>query len=178
VRKAEEIMGRKAAKAILHEERPALTWPGKERCPVTKGEEFGLVFLRSLAGPCAQVWITITKVKRGKKGEHMAEYSVRDDRPLYLRHRKGYTRSAADSLDPEAPVTDPATLTEFAASARLRSAERRSKSERLAAQQTNQLMRKLRRLQSEAAAYGVDLAPRLLPIIREAEREIAGKRAA
>lgn len=112
---------------ILAGEEPPLIWPGDEACPVEKGQEIGLVFLRSLAGPVAQVAITITSLRRGKRGEHMADYSVRDDRALHLRHRHGYTRSQADSMDPDAPVLDPDTLKAFSTRSRLSTAEREEK---------------------------------------------------
>lgn len=112
-------------RAILVGEHPALTWSGKRPCPVKKGDEIGLLWMKTHFGPVAQVWIKVLAVRRGKKGEHLAEYSVRDDRPLYMRRRDGYSRSRAVSLDPTAPVTDDKALDEFKASSRLREARRR-----------------------------------------------------
>lgn len=112
-------------RAILVGEHPALTWSGKKPCPVKKGDQIGLVWQKTHFGPVAQVSITILAVRRGKKGEHLAEYSVRDDRPLYMRRRDGYSRSRAVSLDPTAPVTDDKILDEFKASSRLQEARRR-----------------------------------------------------
>lgn len=48
----------------------------------------------------------------------------------------------------------------------------------VAEQRGKQLTRRLRRLQADAAKHGVDIAPRLLGMIREAEAEVAKKRAA
>lgn len=129
MRKPDGILSGKFRKAILGDEHPSLIWPGDHPCPVEKGDEIGLIWQRSLAGPAAQVSITITAVKRGKKGEHLAEYSVRDDRPLWLRHNEGYTRSRSESVDPEADVTDGKTLDEFAATSRLRTVRRQREEE-------------------------------------------------
>lgn len=50
--------------------------------------------------------------------------------------------------------------------------------QRLQRSQSRQLVNKLRRLQSDALRYGVDLTPRFAVMIREAEQEIAERRAA
>lgn len=107
--------------AILAHEFPDIIRPfvQGEACPFEPAEQIVLKALRSAQGPVPQVSITITGRHRGKKGEWIAEYSLRDDRPLYLRAGSGYTRSAADSIDPEASVEEEKTLKEYAASARL-----------------------------------------------------------
>lgn len=127
--RTKDLIDAKTRQAILAGEFPALTWPGDKPCPVEKDQEIGFVYLRSLAGPVVQVAITITAIRRGKKGEHLADYSVRDDRPLYLRHRRGFTRSPADSTDPDAPITDEKTLREYSARSRLRAAEREERAD-------------------------------------------------
>lgn len=78
-----------------------------------KGETIALKSIASLAGPVPLVSITVLKLKKGKKGEQIPEYSVRDDRGLYLAHNGGYTRSASASLDWEASVDDPSTLQSY-----------------------------------------------------------------
>lgn len=114
--------------AILAGEHPTLIRVGKE-CPFEFAEQITLRTIPSLAGPVAQVSITIIGWKRGKKGEWIPEYSVRDDRPLYLRHNSGSTRSSAESVDPEAPITDPVTLKRYAAQGRLSKAQREANAE-------------------------------------------------
>jgi hypothetical protein len=115
----------KEKSAILAGEHPLIIRPYEEGCPFKPAEQVVLRTQPSLAGPVAQVSITITGCKRGTKGEWIAEYSVRDDRPLYLRHNSGVTRSAAESLDPEAAITDEKALKEYAVRGRLASAERK-----------------------------------------------------
>lgn len=88
--------------AILAGHHPPLVREGK--CPFEKGETISLVTQRSYAGQVAQVSITITTIKRGKKGEHLPEYMVRDDRDRFLRHRGGVTASPTQSVDPEASL--------------------------------------------------------------------------
>lgn len=112
--------------AILADQHPQIIRPflDDESCPFEVGEVVVLRSQRSMAGSVPQVSITITGIGRGKKGEWIAHYSVRDDRGLYLAKGPGYTRSAADSLDWEAPVDDPSALQAYAAQGRLRSAER------------------------------------------------------
>lgn len=107
--------------AILAQEFPDIIRPfvQGEDCPFHPAEQITLKALRSAQGPVPQVSITIIGRHRGKKGEWICEYSVRDDRPVYMRQGIGYTRSAAESIDPEASVEDEATLQSFAISARL-----------------------------------------------------------
>jgi hypothetical protein len=52
------------------------------------------------------------------------------------------------------------------------------RADEVAEQQGKQLARKLRKLQVEAAKYGVDITPRLVAMIQEAEAEIAEHRKA
>lgn len=118
-------LNRKEKSAILAGEHPLIIRPYEKECPFEVAEQIVLRTQPSLAGPVAQVAITITGGKRGSKGEWIAEYSVRDDRPLYLRHNSGVTRSAAESLDPEAAITDEKALKEYAVRGRLANAERK-----------------------------------------------------
>lgn len=112
--------------AILAGDHPPIIRPFHrgEGCPFAVGEVVVLRSERSMAGPVAVVSITIIGRKRTKAGAWRAVYSVRDDRGLYLARGPGYTRSAADSLDWQAPVEDEDTLRAYAAQGRLRSAER------------------------------------------------------
>lgn len=106
-----------------------------------------------------------------KRGEEREPWTPESER--------GYGASARRAVDPLQAVDDEA-LTEFATVARARFAEHKTqeRSEEVITQQSKQLMRKLRRLQGEAARHGVDMTPRLVEVIRELEREIAGKRVA
>jgi hypothetical protein len=102
-------------------------WPSLSRQIVT-GEppifEAGETIVLKRFGGFPQVWITISAVRRTRKGVWMPEYTLRDDRPLYLRHNGDLTRSVSESVDPEAPVIDAATERSFNARARLKMAER------------------------------------------------------
>jgi hypothetical protein len=115
----------KEKSAILAGEHPEIIRKHEGACPFEFAECIVLRTQPSLAGPVAQVSITIIGRRRGAKGEWIAEYSVRDDRPLYLRHNSGVTRSASESLDPEAAITDEAMLKEYALRGRLANAQRR-----------------------------------------------------
>lgn len=157
---------------LLRGEDPALTWPGDQPCPVEKGQEIVLIYLRSLGGPVAQVSVTITALRRGKKGEHMADYRMRDDRSLYLRARRGYTRVREDSLDPDAPILDEATMKAFNARSRLRKAERKRKNDpdREAREDIRLLNAEMRELGKRAVKMGVDVAVVLGPVARAIEQ--------
>lgn len=92
---------------------------------------------------------------------------------------RGYGSSGQRAIDHGEGVDDD-TLRGYSADARARFAEHQelTRSQETAEKQSKQLMRKLRRLQSEAARYGIDVSPHVLQMIREMEREIARGRAA
>jgi hypothetical protein len=94
--------------------------------PFEQGEEF---ILRRFGGT-KQVWLTITNVKRERKGGWKVEYSFADNRPLFLRRGGNLTRVAADSCDPEAPVIDRETQKAWQVKARLEAIERKEAEER------------------------------------------------
>lgn len=112
--------------AILRNERPRLERPfvEGEGPPSEHGAEIALKTLPSLAGPVPQVSLTILLWRRSKKGSWVANYSVKDDRPLYVARQPGYSRDAEQSIDPDAPVLDEATEKRFATEARLTRIER------------------------------------------------------
>lgn len=114
--------------AILAGEHPQIL-RAEDSCPFEKGDVITLKEIGTYQGPIPHVSITILGIARGKKGEWIAEYSVRDERGLYLRTGGGYTRSPSESVDKEAPVVDPATLKQYAASGRLSQARRRERDE-------------------------------------------------
>jgi hypothetical protein len=113
---------------LLRGEWPSLTRPFAEGepPPFQQGEEF---VLRRFGG-AKQVWLTITNVKRERKGGWKVEYSFADHRPLFLRRGGNLTRVAADSCDPEAPVIDKETQKAWQAKARLESIQRKEDAER------------------------------------------------
>ena len=112
--------------AILRNERPRIERPFIEELgpPCEHGTEIPLKTLPSLAGPVPQVSLTILLWRRSKRGSWVANYSVKDDRPLYVARQPGYTRDAEQSVDTEAPVLDEATEKRFATEARLTRVER------------------------------------------------------
>lgn len=122
-------------KAILAGGRPSIIRTA-DRCPFELGDVIALRSLRSLDGPIPQVAITIVGWRRGKKGEWIARYSIRDDRPLYLGKGLRYTRVRSESIDPEADVLDPKALKRFAEEGHLktmlRGAFQRHQQEKLA----------------------------------------------
>jgi hypothetical protein len=83
-----------------------ITWP--KTCPVVVGDEISLrrskafdpETLWSEAVP--SLWIKITELIRGKKGEHVATFQIVDHRPRYLKHGGGVTTSRSESVDREA----------------------------------------------------------------------------
>lgn len=112
--------------AILRNEHPRIERPyvEGEEPPFVPGHEIAIKTLPSEAGPVPQVSITFTRCRRSKKGNWVASYSIRDDRPLYVARQPGYSRDAEQSIDPEAPVLDEATEKRFATEARLTRIER------------------------------------------------------
>jgi hypothetical protein len=117
--------------AILRGEHPRLERPYAEgeEAPFSVGQEIALKTLSSLAGPVPQVAITIIRCRRSKKGEWVAAYSVKDDRPLFVATQPGYTRNAEQSIDPEAPILDEGTEKRFVVEAKLSRANRREERE-------------------------------------------------
>lgn len=177
----------KERRAVLAGQYPSLSRPivPGQPCPYMQGEVLTLRSQRSLAGPVPQVSIRIEGVRRTRKGDWLPQYSVRDDRSLYLARGIGYTRSLAQAVDVQAPVEDEGTLRRFVVEARLHQAEREeageaagAKRDRDQAAALKQASRKLCRLQTEGLRYGIDLAPRILSMVREAQSEIAERRAA
>lgn len=111
----------KESRAILQGEHPRLERPyvEGEPCPFKPGEVEPIKTLQSEAGPIPYVAITITAVRRGKKGEWRAAYAIQDDRALYVATQPGYTHLPELSIDPEASVDDPDTLSRFETEGRL-----------------------------------------------------------
>lgn len=124
---AEVKLTRDEYTAILRNERPRIERPFTEGegPPCEHGEEIPLKTLPSLAGPVPQVSLTILLWRRSKRGSWVANYKVKDDRPLYVARQPGYTRDAEQSVDAGAPVLDEATEKRFAAEAKLTRIERR-----------------------------------------------------
>ena len=123
----------KERSAIMAGEHPEIARPyqqGETRPPFEKGELIVLSSQQTMGEPAPLVSITILGHNRTKKGAWVAEYSVRDDRGLYLARGPGYTRSRSGSLDPDASVEDPAILERYAAQGRLRRAESKELRER------------------------------------------------
>jgi hypothetical protein len=121
----------KERSAIMAGEHPKIVRPYKqgEGCPFAKGEQVVIQSQRTHGKPAPLVSITILGHNRTKNGSWEAEYSVRDDRGLYLAKGVGYTRSASDSLDWEASVEDPETLKRFSTQGRLHRVERKANEE-------------------------------------------------
>lgn len=106
-------------RSILQGHHPALS---RETKVFAKGEVIAIRSLRSLKGPVPVVSVTITNVKR--KGEvYLPEYTIRDDRVLYLKRGAGYTRVGKDSVDPDAPVLDEKAQEQYTMEGRLSMAE-------------------------------------------------------
>lgn len=122
----------------------------------------------------------------GSYEERVAEWRRRRFKPTTsseieaARIDGNYTRSHTQAVPESDDVVPPEVQNVFALEARARwsgymEAERSSE---VAEQRAKQLTRRLRRLQADAVKHGVDIAPRLLGMIREAEAEVAKKRAA
>jgi hypothetical protein len=97
-------------------------------CPVAVGDEVSLKRSKAVdveyqhSAMVPSVWIRITNIVRGKKGEHVASFVVADHRPRYLAPGGGVTTSAAASIDAEADY-DPDYAEQQAIRARLSAAE-------------------------------------------------------
>lgn len=164
--------------AILRNERPRLERPFEDdNPPCEHGTEIPIKELPSLAGPVSQVSLTILKWRRSKRGSWVANYSVKDDRPLYVATQPGYTRDAEQSIDPEAPILDEATEKRFATEAKLTRIERRR--DREDAKETRKKRQRQIRERLGRACDGLSpeeamaLLARIERECREAEREKA-----
>lgn len=150
--------------AIMAGDHPRIVRPyeqGVSTSPFSKGERIVLVSQSTMGEPAPLVSITVLGHNRTKNGSWEAVYSVRDDRGLYLARGPDYTRSRSGSLDPEASVEDPETLSRYAAQGRLRrveKAERREEEERAQVRAArSRLTEMLSGLQGEArTAFLVD----------------------
>jgi hypothetical protein len=120
----------------------------------------------------------ILAVDERTDGYHVAAQLVGDPIRLLDRYGGGYTEFEGRALRDEPEAVSAEAQRKLTKMGRERDAERerRERAQQVAEQQAKQLTNKLRRLQTEAARYGVDLAPTLLAMIREAERKIAEKR--
>lgn len=98
--------------------------------------------------------------------------------PYYTDDLTAGMRGGEEGGEPE--YVPDSVQTDFDKDARRRWSEHEEeeKSQQVAEQQGKQLARKLRRIQTDAAKLGVDIAPRLIVMIREAEAELAAKRKA
>lgn len=95
----------------------------------TIGEQIILQTQKAYGGALVPlVSVTIIGQDRLKTRAWKAEYSVRDDRGLYLAKGGRFTRSPSESIDPQASVEDEATLRRYAAQGKLARAERRERS--------------------------------------------------
>lgn len=65
---------------ILAGEKPKLTWPGDEPCPVEGGQEIRLT---------PRVAVLVDRIDRTRKGLHSARYRVLDERPTLPRRVPG-----------------------------------------------------------------------------------------
>jgi hypothetical protein len=157
--------------AILKGEYPEIVRPHDNGCPFEAGEEIVLRTQRSLAGPIPLVSLIITAKHRKNPRTWQAIYAVKDERGLYMAKATGYTRSASQSLDWEAPVLDPAAQKAYAAQGRLQAAQRKEdQREALKRQQRalrTELVHTLKNLGGEEA---VALLAQIQKDIREARQ--------
>ncbi|MGB7588010.1 MAG: hypothetical protein WBM00_04815 [Solirubrobacterales bacterium] len=118
--------------------------------PFKAGETTSLRELPSRFGPVPQVWIHVIARRRGAGGRHwVCEYSVRDDRPLYLAKGTDYTRTPAQAIDTEATVLDEEAARKSSAETRLRVAQSTQERSRQAQQVRNRVRVLLAELPAE-----------------------------
>ena len=118
----QEILSVEQYRSVLHGNRPELRWSDSRSVPVKPGD---VVVLSAMSGPDIaedlpqekrwqvaathegeRVTLTITGLRRAKKGAVVAEYRLRDDRPLYMARGSGLTRDPLRSIDPDADVPE------------------------------------------------------------------------
>jgi len=116
----------KERSALLAGEFPRIIRKHEGKCPFEVGEEIVLRSQKTINGPIPQVSIEITGKHRKSVRSWEVIYCAKDNRGLYL-GKQGYTRSGAESIDPEAPVLDPDAQKRYAAQGRLARAERKER---------------------------------------------------
>jgi len=115
--------------AIVRGEFPTIVRPHSPAgCPFKVGEILPVRQQKVQGGRVPIISIRITGKHRKDPKHWEALYAVKDDRGLYMAKGAGYTRSAASSLDWQAPVLDPDACTRYAIESRLSMAESNERS--------------------------------------------------
>lgn len=170
-------LNREQKLAILDGERPKLTWPRSEPCPVEEGQTVKLE---------PRVWITVQRI-RFSQSHWVAEYLVRDDRPRLLRagltptvtrrsqrrhwtpaEEHGYTNHAGNALPDEPEAVSDDDLRRFRVKADERFAAHR---EQTAAEEEQIKQEKAIREQLKSAVRELDPLPAQL-LLAAVQREI------
>lgn len=125
----------------------------------------------------AQLLVKVERARKDKKAGWYAEYTVRDDRPRFMRRGQGYTHSLALAVaeeDTEAvPEEYQRELTNLA-NRRQAEFDRENRIEELARQDMQRLNSEIRELTKRAIKMGVDPAIALAPIVRAVEQQHSG----
>ena len=166
---------RKQRAALVADKVPAITYPGKQPCPVKRGD---------VCTVSKDFKIEVTGVKRNKGGDHVAIYKIHDHRP-WLLGKHGYVREAGLALkaglsypddmpeqpEPEAVLDDEQERIAKEARGRFE-ALRRADIDR---HRVRQLSDKLRALHRRAECEGVDLTEQIAAVetaLKDAEAEL------
>lgn len=119
-----------------------------------------------------QLWIEVTGAKRDKKAGWYAVYTVRDDRPRFMRRGQGYTHSLALAVaneDTEAvPEEYQRELTMRGREKHL-SAVEEDRAEELARRQFKSFSDAARGICVRYAKMGIDPGPALAKVLRDLE---------
>lgn len=180
------VLTREQRAGFFQREYPKISGEGK--CPV----EVGYVHVLS-----KRVSFEVTQIRRNKRNEWSLAYTVYDqrgDQELYLlptghhvpvdEHGRPLPMTRAEergyTTNPKTPFAEDAAVpfevqTVLTMQGRARTADLEDPHS-VAERQGKQLVRRLRRLQGEAVKLGVDITPRLVAMMREAEAELAEKR--
>lgn len=119
-----------------------------------------------------QLWIEVTGAKRDKKAGWYAVYTVRDDRPRFMRRGQGYTHSLALAVaneDTEAVPEDYQRELTMRARERHLEAVEGDRAEELARKQFKGFSEAARGICVRCARQGIDPGPYLAAMLRELE---------
>ena len=128
-----------------------------------------------------QLDIWVSGARKEKKGGWYAEYTVRDNRPRFMKRTPGmddeYTSSLAQAVcNEDTEAVSKEVLDEFTEQARRRQDEfnRQNRAEELARHDRQRLNSEIKELTKRAIKMGIDPAVALAPIYKAVEQQHSG----
>jgi len=193
--KRPEYIPQRAKQEILAGERPAIKWPGDKDCPVVVGQVVALG---------TRVQITITGIRRNRRGEHVADYRLRDDRPVLMRRTPkmfeapevdglgfpieptkeainaatidgNYTQDPSRAVSDGGEVPDVEYRTALGLKSRMGAAQAKEKAEERAREDARRFAAQIRDILIMHARSGVDSTPFLADLQRLAHAQTDGE---